>query len=99
MVDKEIIKIKTCELYDLFSVKCVDILLAHKLLSAVYNVIWYSHLVHTARTPEATSLARWSLEDARDRLGRVLRKTNFCDLDKNLVKYIANNFEFDEYGE
>lgn len=96
MVDKEVLQIKTCELYDLLSVKCVDILLAHKLINQVYNVIWYRHLVQTAKTPEATSLARWSLEDARDNLNSTLYAMNICDLDKVLVRWIANYSEYEE---
>ena len=43
MVDKEVLQIKTCELYDLLSVKCVDILSSHKLISLVHDVIWYRY--------------------------------------------------------
>lgn len=96
MVDKEVLRIKTYQFYDLLSVKCVDILLAHKLINQVYNVIWYRHLVQTAKTPEATSLARWSLEDARDRLNSTLYAMNICDMDKTLVLWIANYSEYEE---
>lgn len=96
MEKKEIIQIKTCELYDLLSVKCIDVLVTHKLLSAVHKVIWYRHLVQTAKTPEAESLARWSLGDARDILGDILHSLNLCDLDKYLVRYLADNVEYEK---
>ena len=99
MADKEIVQIKTKELYDLLSIKDIDILSAYRLLCLVYCVIWNRYNVQHAKTPEATALARWSLEAARDTLRSALRKMNLCDLDKDLVKYIANNFEFYEYGE
>lgn len=98
MDNKEIIQIKTRELYHLLLVKDVDILFAHRLLSQVYNVAWYRHLVHAAKTPEETSLARWSLESARDELNSTLYSMNICDLDKVLVRYVANYCEFKEYG-
>lgn len=94
MKKKEIIQIKTCELYDLLSVKCVDILLAHKLISQVYNVIWYRHQVQVSKTPETESLERWLLEIARDELNRTLCSMNLCDLDKALVRWVANNSEY-----
>lgn len=96
MVDKEVLQIKTCELYDLLSVKCVDILLAHRLLRQVYNVIWYRHMVQTTKTPEATSLAKWSVDNARDELNRTLRSMNLCDLDRKLVRWIADYSEYEE---
>lgn len=96
MVDKEVVQIKTCELYDLLSIKCVDIMLARKLLSAVYNVIWYRHLVQTANTPETVSLARWSLQDARDELDNALSALNLCELDRKLVRYVAENVEYEK---
>lgn len=96
MVNKEVVQIKTCELYDLLSVKSVDILVAHKLLSAVYNVIWYRHLVQTAKTPEAVSLARWSLMDARDILDGVLCSLNLCELDRKLVRFVADHVEYEK---
>lgn len=95
MEKKEVIQIKTCELYDLLSVKCVDILLAHKLLSQVYNVIWYRHQIQMAKTPETESLARWNLDDAREALDKTLCSMNICDLDKALVRWIANNSEYE----
>lgn len=96
MVDKEVLQIKTCLLYDLLSVKCVDILLAHKLINQVYNVIWYRHQIQIAETPEGESIARWNLEDARDRLNSTLYGMNLCDLDKTLVRWIANYSEYEE---
>lgn len=96
MVDKEVIQIKTCELYDLLSVKCVDIMLAHKLLSQVYNVIRYRHAVQIAKTPEVESLARWSLGDAREALNSTLYAMNICSSDAVLVRWIA---EYSEYKE
>lgn len=98
MDKKEIVQIKTRELYHLLLVKDVDILFAHRLLSQIYNVAWYRHLVHTATTPESTSLARWSLESARDELNSTLYSMNLCDLDKVLVRYVANYCEFNEDG-
>ena len=95
MVEKEVIQIKTCELYDLLSVKSVDFIIAYRLLGQMYNVIRYRHQLHHAKTPEAESLARWSLEDARDELDRTLRAMNLCELDKALVRYIADNCEFE----
>jgi hypothetical protein len=96
MVDKEVIQIKTCELYDLLSVKCVDIMLAHKLLSQVYNVIRYRHAVQIAKTPEVESLARWSLGDAREALNSTLYAMNICSLDAVLVRWIADYSEYEE---
>ena len=94
MVDKEIIQIKTRELYHLLLVKDVDILLAHKLLSQIYNVIWYRHKIQEAETPEGEALARWSVERARDELNTTLYSLNLCDLDERLVRYIADNSLF-----
>lgn len=96
MVDKEVLQIKTCELYDLLSVKCVDILSAHKLFNQVYNVIWYRYWFQRVISPEAESLARWSLDIARDELDRTLRSMNLCDLDRKLVRYIADNVEYEK---
>lgn len=96
MITKEIVQIKTCELYDLLSVKCVDILSAHKLLKQIHKVIWYRHQLKISETPEAESLARWSLRDARDKLDYALFHFQFCDLDKALVRWIANNSEYEE---
>lgn len=96
MVDKEIIQIKTRELYHLLLVKDIDILLAHKLLSQVYNVILYRQRIQTAETPEGESLARWDVERACAELNSTLYSMNLCDLDKVLVRYIANNFQFDK---
>lgn len=96
MEKKEIIQIKTCELYDLLSVKCVDILLAHKLINQVYEVIWHRHQLQKAMTPETESLARWTLDIARDELNRTLRSMKLCDLDRKLVCYIADNVEYEK---
>lgn len=96
MEKKEVIQIKTCELYDLLSVKCVDILLAHKLLSQVYNVIWYRHQIQMAKTPETESLARWSLGNAREQLNSTLYAMNLCSLDAVLVRWIAEYCEYEE---
>ena len=49
MKDKEIIQIKTRELYHLFLIKDVDIMFVHRLVNEVYFVIWYRHLVQTAK--------------------------------------------------
>lgn len=98
MVDKEIIQIRTRELYHLLLVKDVDVMFAYRLLRQIYNVAWYRHLVQTATTPESTSLARWSLEIARDELNSTLYAMNLCDLDKVLVRYVANYCDFSEYG-
>lgn len=96
MIDKEIIQIKTRELYHLLLVKDADIKLAHRLLRQVYNVAWYRRQIHTAKTPETESLARWSVESARADLDVTLLRMNLCELDRALVRYIANNYEFDE---
>lgn len=96
MKDKEIVQIKTRELYHLLLINDVDIMFARKLLDDVFYVIWYRHLVLTAETPEAESLARWSLSDNRDRLNDTLNQMDICSLDKDLVRYIANNYEFEE---
>lgn len=98
MDNKEIIQIKTRELYHLLLVKDIDILFAHRLFNQIYNVIWYRHLVQKADTPESTSLARWSLESARDDLNSTLYSMNLCDLDVVLVRWIANHCEFNENG-
>lgn len=96
MKDKKIVQIKTREFYHLLLIKDVDIMFVHRLLNEVYFVIWYRHLVHTSETPEAESLARWSLTDARVRLNDTLRSMNICSCDKDLVRYIADNYEFEE---
>jgi len=96
MVNKEVVQIKTCELYDLLSVKCVDIMVAHKLISAVLNVIYHRYLVQTAKTPEAESLERWSLRGAQDLLEGVLCSMNLCELDRQLVRYVAYHVEYEE---
>ena len=96
MVNKEVLQVKTCELYDLLSVKSVDVLLAHKLLCAVYNVIWYRYWFHRTITPEAESVARWNLQDAREVLDKILCTMNLCDLDKKLIRYIAENVEYEK---
>ena len=96
MKNEEIIQIKTRELYHLLLVKDVDILFAHRLLSQVYNVIWYRHKIQTAGTPEGEALARWSVETARNELNSTLCAMNICDLDKTLVRYVADHCEFDK---
>lgn len=96
MEKKEIIQIKTCELYDLLSVKCVDIFEAHKLINQVFKVIWSRHQLQKAMTPETESLERWTLDIARDELNRTLRSMGLCDLDKKLVRWIADNSEYEE---
>lgn len=96
MVNKEVLQIKTCELYDLLSVKSVDILLARKLFDAVYNVIWYRYQLRTAKTPETASLAKWSLGDAQDELEGVLCSLNLCELDRQLVRYVADHGEYEK---
>lgn len=96
MKEKEIVQIKTREIFHLLLVKDADVLLAHRLFSLIYNVAWYRSQVQTALTPEATSLARWSLENAREKLDKTLHSMNLCDLDKVLVRYVANHYEFDE---
>lgn len=96
MVDKEIIQIKTREVYHLLLVKDVDVLMAHRLLRQIYNVVWYRHLVQTAKTPEAESLARWSVDNAREELDATLHSMQLCTLDRALVRYVANNYEFDD---
>ena len=96
MVDKEVIQIKTCELYDLLSVKCVDIMLAHKLLSQIYDVIRYRHAVQIAKTPEDRSLARWSLGNARGALNSTLYAMNISFSDAVLVRRIAEYSEYEE---
>ena len=98
MDNKELIQIKTMELYHLLLVKDADILLAHRILRQVYNVAWYRKQVQLAKTPESTSLARWSLDIARDELDRTLRKINICDLDKALIRFIANHYTIEEDG-
>lgn len=92
----EIIQIKTRELYHLLLVKDVDVLFAHRLFSQIYNVIWYRHQIQEAETPEGEALARWSVERAREELNSTLYSMNLCDLDKVLVRYIANTFQFDK---
>lgn len=94
MVDKEVLRIKTCELYDLLSVKCVDIVSAHRLLGQVLYVIRYRHRLQIAETPESESLERWNLDDARANLDSTLQRLNLCELDKELVRYIANKTDF-----
>ena len=96
MVNKEVVQIKTCEFYDLLSVKCVDIMSAHKLISLVHDVICRRHHIQMAKTPEAESLARWSLEITRDELDRTLRSMNLCELDRELVRYVANHVEYEK---
>lgn len=96
MVDKEILQIKTCLLYDLLSVKCVDILLAHKLISLVHDIIWYRYKLQHVSSSEARGIVRCSLEDARENLDATLRSMNLCELDEMLVRWIANNSEYEK---
>ena len=96
MVDKEILQIKTCELYDLLSVKCVDILLAHKLISLVHDIIWYRYKLQHVTSSEARGLVRCSLEDAREQLNSTLYAMNLCSLDAVLVRWIAEYCEYEE---
>ena len=96
MVDRELLQIKTCELYTLLDVKCVDILLAHKLISLVHDVIWYRYKLQHVTSSEARGLVRCSLEDAREALDKTLCSMNICDLDKALVRWIADNSEYEE---
>ena len=96
MKEKEIVQLKTRELYQLLLVKYVDLLLAHRLLCQVCNVAWYRSQIQAAKTPEGEALARWSVETARDELNRTLCAMNLCDLDKVLVRYIADHYEFDK---
>lgn len=96
MVDKEVLQIKTCELYDLLSVKCVDILFAHKLISLVHDIIWYRYKLQHVTSSEARGLVRCSLESAREELDKTLSSMNLCDLDEKLVRYIAENFEYEK---
>ncbi len=91
MVNKEVIQIKTRELYHLLLIKDVDVLFAHQLFKQIYDVAWCRYLVRTANSPEAESLARCSLESARNELDDTLRKLELCDLDRKLVRYIADN--------
>lgn len=96
MVDKEIIKIKTCELYDLLSVKCVDILLAHKLISLIHDIIWYRYWLNRVVTSEARNATRCSLENAREQLNSTLYAMNLCNLDAVLVRWIAEYCEYEK---
>lgn len=98
MDNKEIVQIKTREIYHLLLVKDIDVVLAHRLLGRVFNVIWYRYKVKTAETPESTSLARWSLEDARDELNSLLYSMNICSLDKVLITFVANHYEYETDG-
>ena len=98
MVDKEIVQIKTRELYHLLLVKDADVTLAYRILRKIYKVAWYRQQVQLAKTPESESLARWSLDIARGGLENTLRKLNICDLDKDLVRFIANNYTIEENG-
>lgn len=93
MDNKEIVQIKTRELYHLLLVKDVDVVFAHKLFSHIYNVAWYRYNVKSAKTPEAESLARWSLGDARNELDYYLGSWGFCTLDKALIRYVAEHIE------
>lgn len=96
MVDKEVIQIKTCELYNLLSVKCVDILLAHKLISLVYDVILYRYKLQQVTSSEERGLVRCSLEEAREQLNSTLYAMNLCSLDAVLVRWIAEYCEYEE---
>lgn len=96
MVDKEVLQIKTCELYDLLSVKCVDFLLAHKLISLVYDVILYRYKLQQVTSSEERGLVRCSLEDAREQLNSTLYAMNLCYLDAVLVRWIAEYCEYEE---
>lgn len=98
MVDKEILQIKTKELFDLLSVKDIDFLSAHRLLSQVYNVIWLRYKLQHVNSPESTALTRWDLEDARDKLNSTLYAMNLCYLDAVLVRWIADHCEYETDG-
>ena len=94
MEKKEVIQIKTCELYDLLSVKCVDIFLAHKLICLVHDVIWFRYKLQHVTSSEVRGLVRCALEDAREALDKTLSSMNLCELDEKLVRYIAENVEY-----
>lgn len=96
MEKKEILRIKTKEFYELLMVKDVDFMSAHKLFNQVYNFIHCRYQVQTAKTPEATSLAKWGLEIARDELNRTLYAMNLCYLDAVLVRWIAEYCDYEE---
>lgn len=98
MVDKEILQIKTKELYNLLSVKDIDILSAYRLLSQVYNVIWYRYKLQHVNSSETTALTRWDLEDARDKLNSTLYAMNLCYLDAVLIRWIADYYEYETDG-
>ena len=98
MDKKEILQIKTCELYNLLSVKCVDIMLAHKLISQIHDVIWYRYKLQHVTSSESRGIVRCSLEDARGQLNDTLYAMNLCSLDIVLVRWIAEYYDYETDG-
>ena len=92
--EEVVIQAKVQELYALLLVKHVDVIAAHKLLQRIYNVAWYRSQIQTAQTPELTALARWSADSAREELDTLMHSLNLCDVDRHMIRYIANHYEF-----
>lgn len=92
---KEIVQIKTRELYNLLMVKDVDILLAYRLFDRIFRVAWNMNQLHTAEESGDISNARWSLAFSQKELNTILDSMNLCELDRDLVRYIAEHYEIE----
>lgn len=61
------------------------------LFDHIYYVSWYRKMLLDAETPEGTSLARWSLGDARDNLEHIMQVLDFTDSLKEKIRYVADS--------
>lgn len=65
-----------------------DLVPAHNILHAMYNVFWYRNQIHLSMTPEQESLARWSLEDAKSILSARMHQYGLPeDIQKSIKLY------------
>lgn len=65
-----------------------DLVPAHEILHAMYNVFWYRNQIHSSMTPEQESLARWSLEDAKSILSARMHQYGLPeDIQKSIKLY------------
>lgn len=61
------------------------------LFDHIYYVSWYRMKLLEAETPEQTSLARWSLSDARNNLEHIMQVLDFTDPLKEKIRYVADS--------
>lgn len=57
----------------------------------IYYVSFYRKRLLESETPEQTSLARWSLSDARVNLDHIMQVLCFSDSMKMKIRYIAES--------